>query len=80
MLIPRPVPQAKMEPHHVCRYKKVLGLPYLRYKEEILSVDPYASLFYDVIRDDEIETIQEFVKGNVCLVLWWWQLLWGCWR
>ena len=47
--------QEKMMPYHRCRYKTSLYLPYVQYKEEIISLVPYASLFYDMIHDAEIE-------------------------
>ena len=45
------------------------GLPYLRYKEEILSVQPYASLFYGVVSDREISIIKQYIKDKVSLSL-----------
>ncbi|XP_076451527.1 prolyl 4-hydroxylase subunit alpha-3-like [Babylonia areolata] len=55
----------KILPLHVCRYKRAFGNSYLIYKEEILSVQPYASLFYDVIHDTEIDVIKGHIKGKM---------------
>ena len=57
--------QPEIRPGHVCRYKAAMGGPYLRYKEEILSVQPFASLFYDVVSDTEISTIKQHIKDKV---------------
>ncbi len=37
-----------------CQYKPG-AIPYVRYKEEISSVSPKVSVFYDVISDNEAE-------------------------
>nr|KAG5712229.1 hypothetical protein BaRGS_014579 [Batillaria attramentaria] len=55
---------SEIRPYHVCRYKPALHSPYLQYKEEILSQEPYVSVFYDVVNDTEIDTIKQFVKGT----------------
>ena len=58
--------QERLQPFHVCRYKTgISSIPYERYKEEILSDAPYASVFYDIVLDWEIETLTSFVKGRV---------------
>ncbi|KAK7504600.1 hypothetical protein BaRGS_00004086 [Batillaria attramentaria] len=49
---------SEIRPYHVCRYKPALHSPYLQYKEEILSQEPYVSVFYDVVNDTEIDTIK----------------------
>nr|AXL97326.1 prolyl 4-hydroxylase [Conus araneosus] len=48
-----------IRPHHVCRYKSDRFLPYRRFAEEILSTSPYASVFYDVIHESEIEKLKD---------------------
>ncbi|XP_070183426.1 uncharacterized protein [Littorina saxatilis] len=55
----------KTHPWHVCRYRAARGLPYLRYKEEILSLAPFVSLFYNIVHDTEIDNIKQFVKGSM---------------
>ncbi|XP_070207382.1 prolyl 4-hydroxylase subunit alpha-3-like isoform X1 [Littorina saxatilis] len=55
----------KTHPWHVCRYRTARGLPYLRYKEEILSLAPFVSLFYNIVHDTEIDNIKQFVKGRM---------------
>ena len=42
----------------VCRYKPG-KIPYVTYKEEILSWDPRIGVFYDVISDSSAEMIKE---------------------
>jgi hypothetical protein len=48
----------------VCRYKEVI-LPYYRFKMELVSIFPYAVLYYEVISNFEGQTIMDFVKGKV---------------
>ena len=50
---------------HACRYKRGYYLPYVQYKEEILSRSPYVSVFYDVVSNQEIDALTGFVKGTV---------------
>ena len=57
--------QEKMMPYHRCRYKTSLYLPYVQYKEEIISLVPYASLFYDMIHDAEIEELKAMTSRKV---------------
>nr|AXL97329.1 prolyl 4-hydroxylase [Conus miles] len=51
-----------IRPHHVCRYKSDPFIPYRRFREEILSTSPYASVFYDVIHDSEIARLKEIAR------------------
>ncbi|KAK7093424.1 hypothetical protein V1264_007184 [Littorina saxatilis] len=56
----------QLRPFHFCRYKVALfSLPYIRYKEEILSVAPFVSVFYEMVSDKEIDTITTYVKGRM---------------
>nr|KAG5692058.1 hypothetical protein BaRGS_021490 [Batillaria attramentaria] len=55
----------ELRPYHKCRYKPSLWIPYITYKEEILSLSPYASLFYEVIYDNEMNALKEFVSGKL---------------
>ncbi|KAL8581826.1 hypothetical protein ACOMHN_010200 [Nucella lapillus] len=56
----------RLRPYHRCRYKQgVASLPYVRYKEEILSPSPFTSLIYDFITDAEITHITDFMKGRM---------------
>ncbi|KAL8571786.1 hypothetical protein ACOMHN_058150 [Nucella lapillus] len=64
-LRPKHLPVAETRPLHICRYKPAFGSSYLRYQEEILSVQPYASVFYDVIRDQEIDVIKQYITGKM---------------
>ncbi|GFO21726.1 prolyl 4-hydroxylase subunit alpha-1, partial [Plakobranchus ocellatus] len=48
----------------ICRYREAL-LPYYRFKEEILSVVPFASVIYDVISDNETEILKDYVKDSL---------------
>ncbi|KAK7476787.1 hypothetical protein BaRGS_00031948, partial [Batillaria attramentaria] len=57
---------AEVRPYHRCRYKRSWWIPYVTYKEEILSLSPYASVFYDVIYDTEIEEFKQFLTR--CMV------------
>ena len=47
----------------------MLQSSYLLYKEEILSVQPYVSVFYEVIHQREIDHIIDKVKGKVGVAL-----------
>ncbi|XP_059173651.1 prolyl 4-hydroxylase subunit alpha-3-like [Physella acuta] len=51
-------------PRLVCRYRETL-LPYYRFKEEILSVAPFASVIYNVISDVESDHLKSFVKNKL---------------
>lgn len=55
----------KLQPYHLCRYKRGLYTPYLAYKEEILSEAPYASVFYDIVSDAEIRMLTDYIKGRM---------------
>lgn len=48
----------KLRPFHICRYKPSFTVPYLLYKEEVLSYNPHVSLFHDVISDTEITALK----------------------
>ena len=48
----------------VCRYKAG-RLPYIVYKEEVLSWTPRISMFYDVINDNEGQLIKELATPLV---------------
>ncbi|KAK7114223.1 hypothetical protein V1264_000315 [Littorina saxatilis] len=56
---------SKIQHFNRCRLKPSLFLPYVRYKEEILSLEPYASIFHEVIHDTEIERLKALVKGQM---------------
>ncbi|CAG5116008.1 unnamed protein product, partial [Candidula unifasciata] len=47
-----------------CRYREAL-LPYYRFQEEILSVDPFASVIYHVITDQEGDHMKSFVRNKL---------------
>ena len=69
--------QERIQPYHRCRYKGSQTVPYLSYKEEIISLAPYVSLFYDIISDAEINTMTDHVKNKVrrtCRDVSYWQL------
>ena len=51
-----------------CRYKRG-KLPYVVYKEEVLSWDPRISTFYDVISNDEVQLIKQLATPKVGCVL-----------
>ena len=57
--------QEGLRPFHRCRWKRSLFTPYLRYKEEILSVKPFVSLFYDIIHDAEAEHLKKIARDKV---------------
>lgn len=48
----------------VCSYRKA-SLPYYRFKQELISVSPYVVLFYEVISDQEIDTVIATARKNV---------------
>ncbi|XP_076472641.1 prolyl 4-hydroxylase subunit alpha-1-like [Babylonia areolata] len=57
---------ARLRPFHTCRYKQgVASLPYVRYKEEILSTSPFTSLIYDFITDTETRVFKDYIKGRM---------------
>ncbi len=47
-----------------CQYKPG-ATPYVRYKEEISSVSPKVSVFYDVISDNEAEYLMNRSRSDV---------------
>ncbi|RUS82072.1 hypothetical protein EGW08_010180, partial [Elysia chlorotica] len=49
-------------PSMVCRYRPAL-LPYYRFKEEIISERPFASVIYNFTSDAETETFKDRVKN-----------------
>ena len=61
--------QSKIIPSvHVCRMRPAFGNSYVMYKEEILSIDPFASVMYDVITDKEIEEVKTSVYHSVGII------------
>ena len=48
-----------------CRSKPGYLVPYAVYKEETLSWEPYISMFYDVISDQEIERVRTLAAPGV---------------
>ncbi|GFO01412.1 prolyl 4-hydroxylase subunit alpha-3 [Plakobranchus ocellatus] len=57
--VPKP-----LHPSMICRYREAL-LPYYRFKEEILSVRPFASVVYNVTSDTESEILKDRVKHQL---------------
>ncbi|CAG5123945.1 unnamed protein product, partial [Candidula unifasciata] len=51
-------------PSLFCRYREAV-LPYYRFQEEILSVSPFASVFYHVISDQEGDSMKDFVRNKL---------------
>ncbi|XP_071094051.1 prolyl 4-hydroxylase subunit alpha-2-like [Haliotis cracherodii] len=49
---------------HRCRYR-CSPVPFKRYQEEILSISPYVSVFYNVISDDVINDIKTKTARNL---------------
>jgi hypothetical protein len=58
--------QSRVQPYHVCHLKPVFGHSYLIFKEEILSLRPYVSVFYDVVSDREIQDLICYAQDRVC--------------
>lgn len=56
--------QEPNSPRAVCRFREAV-LPYYRFKEEILSVSPFASVIYDFISDAEADHMKDFVRNKV---------------
>ncbi|KAL8571206.1 hypothetical protein ACOMHN_010667 [Nucella lapillus] len=54
-----------LRPYHVCRYKADAFIPYYRFREEILSTSPYASVFYDIIHESEIDRLKKLSKRTL---------------
>ena len=48
-----------------CRFKPGYFLPYVVYKEETLSWEPYISMFYDIISDRETEHVKKLAAPQV---------------
>ncbi|XP_035824621.1 prolyl 4-hydroxylase subunit alpha-2 [Aplysia californica] len=56
----------EFDPRLRCMYRPAsLRPPYLRYKQELLSVSPYVALFYDVMSDVEGDVITSTVKDKL---------------
>ncbi|XP_076451216.1 prolyl 4-hydroxylase subunit alpha-2-like [Babylonia areolata] len=55
----------KIRRFHRCVYKRSLVSPWLRYKQEILSLTPYICLFHGVARDREVKSLKRRVSGNM---------------
>ncbi|KAK6184371.1 hypothetical protein SNE40_006854 [Patella caerulea] len=50
----------KLKRYHVCRYRDINHqVTYYKYKEEILHYAPFISLIYDVINDNDTNTLKE---------------------
>ncbi|CAG5114579.1 unnamed protein product [Candidula unifasciata] len=56
--------QETFDPRICCRYKEGI-LPYYRFKQELLSVTPFVTLFYDVITDKEIDALMQVARDKV---------------
>ena len=53
-----------IDPRARCRYKHgTIG--YVRYKEEILSDDPWIVMYYDIISDAESRALREMAESQV---------------
>ena len=53
-----------IDPRACCRYKHgTIG--YVRYKEEILSDDPWIVMYYDIISDAESRALREMAESQV---------------
>ncbi|KAH9513594.1 Prolyl 4-hydroxylase, alpha polypeptide [Bulinus truncatus] len=48
----------------VCRYREAL-IPYYRFKEELLSIQPFVSVIYDFVSDRESEHFKFLVKNKL---------------
>jgi hypothetical protein len=57
--------QSRVQPYHVCRLKPAFGRSYLTFKEEILSLRPYVSVFHDVVSDREIQDLIGYAQDRV---------------
>ncbi|KAH9513614.1 Prolyl 4-hydroxylase, alpha polypeptide [Bulinus truncatus] len=51
-------------PQIVCRYREAL-IPYYRFKEELLSIQPFVSVIYDFVSDRESEHFISVAKDNL---------------
>ena len=48
----------------ICRYKQG-RLPYVVYKQEILSTDPFISIYYEVITEGQMDLLKTTVNKQV---------------
>uniref|UniRef100_A0A2C9KZG1 Uncharacterized protein n=1 Tax=Biomphalaria glabrata TaxID=6526 RepID=A0A2C9KZG1_BIOGL len=60
----RNYPADPSNPKIRCRYREAL-LPYYRFKEEILSISPFASVIYDFVSEDESKHLKSFVENKL---------------
>ena len=48
----------------ICRYKQG-SLPYVVYKQEILSANPFISIYYDVITEEQMDLLKNTANKAV---------------
>ncbi|KAH9513593.1 hypothetical protein Btru_033446 [Bulinus truncatus] len=60
----RHYPAHPNSPKIVCRYRAAL-ISYYRFKEEIISIAPFASVIYDFVSNNESEHLKSFVQNKL---------------